>query len=337
MSIKYQDYYNVLGVERGASADVIQRAFRKLARKYHPDVSKEKDAEEKFKQINEAYAVLKDPEKRQRYDALGANWQMGQEFTPPPGWENIRFDFGPRTGGGARDFDFAGDDGFSSFFSAIFGDAHGRGTQFRSGPGPQQGPFGGAAFARNGATHEADVTISLDDAYHGATRRMAFDVVEPGPDGAPRRGRKTFQVKIPPGTTEGSTIRLAGQGGQGMGGGKPGDLLLRVRVAKHPRFRIRERDLLMTLPIAPWEAALGAKVNVETLDGQVTLKVPAGSPSGRQLRLRGKGLPEKSGQGRGDLLVELSIAVPEKLSDEEKGLFEKLAEASRFDPRAEQK
>jgi len=331
VAVKYQDYYKILGVSREASDKDIHKAYRKLARKYHPDVNKESGAEDKFKQINEAYAVLKDPEKRKKYDALGENWQMGQDFTPPPGWENIRFDFGPRDRGG-RGFDFAGGGGFSDFFSAIFGGDFGAGgPRRRAAPGYE--PFQRATHAQRGVHHEAEITIPLTDAYHGASRRMSFETPEPGPDGRPKSTSKTFQVKIPPGIRDGATIRLSGQGGAGVGGGRSGDLLLRVHVADDPRFRLEGDDLVTTLPVAPWEAALGAKVRLATMEGEVTLTVPKGCPGGRQLRLRGKGMSKKGG-GHGDLRVEIRVTVPEKLTKQEQELFEKLREASSFDPRA---
>lgn len=318
--MKFQDYYQVLGVKRDASPEDIQRAYRKLARKYHPDVSKDAGADEKFKQVTEAYEVLKDPENRQKYDSLGANWKAGQEFKPPPGFESIRFDLG----GGGQGFSFGSGGDFSEFFETFFGRRGGGGgfggSPFQGGPGMGSGA---------GQTHKADLTISLEDAYHGATKQVSLQ--------DSRGTTKTYQVKIPAGTTSGSTIRLAGQGGQGMGQGPAGDLLLHITIGPHDRFQVHGHNLHTTVAVSPWEAALGAKVEVRTLDGQVTLTVPAGAQSGQKLRLRGKGLPQRAGNnGRGDLLVHLKTVVPTKLSDREKELFETLAKESKFDPRDQQ-
>jgi curved DNA-binding protein len=328
VAVKYHDYYETLGVPRNASAEDIHRAYRRLARKLHPDVNKAPNAEAKFKQVAEAYEVLKDAEKRKRYDALGADWRDGQEFRPPPGWEGIRFDFGPRTGQPGRDFDFGSGTGFSDFFSMLFGGDPMAGFQ----RGRTHGQDFAEAFGQDGATHEANITITVEDAYHGAVKRLSLASAEPGPDGVARSAERTYQVRIPPGTADGSTIRLAGQGGRATGRGSPGDLLLRVHIAEHPVFRVKGRDLVMTLPVTPWEAALGGRVRVDTLGGQVTLRIPPGSPSGRQLRLAGRGMPDRHG-GRGDLLVEMKIVVPDALSPEEKELFERLSKVSGFRPR----
>ena len=341
MSVKYEDYYEVLGVPRDASQEDIDRAYRKLARKFHPDVNKEPDAEDKFKKVGEAYAVLKDPEKRKKYDALGANWQAGQDFTPPPGWEDVVFQYGGRQGGRqtgqqAGGQGFTGFGGFSDFFDMLFGreGAQGGGPHegyHYAGPGMED-VFASQDWPQPGESHEADITISLAEAYHGAKKSITLSRVEAGPDGQPRRTTKNYDVKIPPGTTEGTRIRLAGQGGAGSGGAAAGDLFLKVHVAKDPRFTVSGRNLRTTLPVTPWEAALGAKVRVATLDGDVTLTVPPGTCSGKKMRLRGKGLPKKGGE-RGDLFVELRIDVPESLSPKEQELFEQLRDASEFDPR----
>ncbi len=326
MDVKFQDYYQTLGVKRDASQEEIKRAYRKLARKHHPDANKDdSEAEGRFKQVGEAYEVLGDPEKRQKYDTLGENWKAGQEFRPPPGWEGMRFESrggaGPG-GSGQGGFSFSSD-GFSDFFETFFGrDGH---AGDRSGHGRP----GGAGFARQraGQTHEASLTITLEDAYGGATKQVSLQ-------GAGGQSAKTFDVKIPPGTTSGSTIRLAGQGGRAGQGGPAGDLLLRVTIAPHQRFTIHGQDLHTVLAISPWEAALGAKVNAPTIDGEVTLTIPPGARSGQRLRLRDKGLPyRKPADKRGDVLIELKIVVPKTLSDEEKDLFEKLAETSKFNPR----
>jgi curved DNA-binding protein len=323
LSIKFQDYYAVLGVARDATREDIQRAYRKLARKSHPDVDKTAGASDRFKHITEAYEVLKDPKKRERYDQLGENWKDGQEFTPPPGWEGFSFggrsarNAGARPGqGGATEFTFGEGGDFSSFFEAMFGGGDPR--TFRS----------RAARPRAGRDIESSIVIPLEDAYAGATRTLSFAADESG------EGARTYDVKIPAGTTHGSTIRLKGQGEPGANHGPPGDLLLHVEIAPHARFTVSGHDLGLVLPIAPWEAVLGARVAIRTLDGgEVLLTVPAGSSSGKKLRMRNMGLPVRHGQ-RGDLLVELGIAVPNAPDEAEKKLYEDLKKASKFDPRA---
>lgn len=322
--MKFQDYYATLGVDRGASRDEIQRAYRKLARKHHPDIDKSPGATQRFAQINEAHEVLEDAEKRKRYDALGSRWKDGEEFQPPPDWQaNGPHAQAPRGSppGGFEGFDFDGPEGFSSFFEAFFGGMGGDmggGTEVRTGrPRP-----------RAGRTFEATLEVDLEDAYSGATRTITLA----SEDGAARS--KSYDVRIPPGTTDGSTIRLRGQGDPGRSGGEAGDLLLHVKLRPHPRFRADGSDLATELRVSPSEAALGGKIDLPLLGGsRVVLTVPPGSSSGKKLRIRGMGLPLRSG-GRGDLIVELSIAVPETLSPEEKSAYEQLARASRFDPRA---
>lgn len=352
MPAKFHDYYQVLGVQRSASADEIQRAYRDLARKYHPDMNKEKGAEERFKEIGEAYEVLKDADKRKRYDALGANWKHGQEFQPPQGWGGGARSGrrgGPGGAGGAGgnvhvDFGEGGAD-FSDFFESLFGGGGARAG--RSGFGGMSGDDfadamrGGAAGgraarhgrsrARPGQTHEAEITIPLRDAFHGATRNITLTSSDD--DGA--SSQKTYDVKIPAGVTDGAVIRLSGQGGPGMGGGEAGDLLLRIQIAPDPRFRFdpaSKHDLITTVPIAPWEAALGGKVHVETLGGDLTMTIPPGSQSGQKLRIRGKGFPRKNADP-GDLFAELKIVVPRTLTPEERTLYEQLRDQSNFDPR----
>lgn len=323
MSVKFQDYYAILGVARDATREEIQRAYRKLARKHHPDIDKSPGATQRFAQIGEAYEVLKDEKKRKRYDALGARWKDGEEFTPPSGWQEFHFEPGadPRAFEG---FDFGGPSGFSSFFEAFFGghgEPFGRATSAHGAAGSRR------RAPRAGRNVEARIEIGLEDAYAGATRTMTFE-----PEGPAGRSR-TYDVKIPPGTTHGSTIRLRGQGGEGFGGGPPGDLLLHVEIRPHPRFTVQDHDLATQLQITPWEAALGAKVRIRTLDGgEAVLAVPPGSSSGKKLRMRGMGLP-RGGTERGDLLVELRIAVPERLSEAERRGFEELSRSSTFDPR----
>jgi curved DNA-binding protein len=291
-------------------------------------MNKSAGAEEKFKEINEAHEVLGDPEKRRRYDALGGSWRAGQDFTPPPGFESA-FNFGAAGGPGVH-FNFGGT-GFSSFFESLFGDLAGRGFRsagggFRGQPGTQD-----SFFAEDGQDIEAPITITVEDAYHGAKKSVVLEM--PGSPGNPPQS-KTFQVRVPPGTTDGKVIRLKGQGQKGPPGGRDGDLLLRVTIAKHPRFRAEGCDVFTTVPISPWEAALGARVRVPTLDETVSLNVPPGSQSGQKLRLRGKGLP-RTEDTRGDMFVEIRIVVPETLSDEERDLLRKLQEVSGFKPRGE--
>lgn len=315
--MQFRDYYEVLGVDRGASAEEVQKAYRKLARKFHPDLNKSKEAEERFKEINEANEVLSDPQKRKRYDALGANWKQGQDFQPPPGWDQD---------GGSFQWRFDGDDvggmeGFSDFFSSIFG-AGGRGSPFGAEAG-FGGQFAGARGAqgarRRGAPpQEAQLEISVEDAFNGASRTLQLQEAS---------GKtRTINVKIPAGTTDGSSIRLAGKNGEG-------DLYLRIKLQPHSRYSVSESELTVQLPIAPWEAALGAKIDLVLPDGTIKLSIPAGSQSGAKLRLRGRGFTLKKG-GRGDVLVELRIVVPITLSEAEKELFEQLAKTSRFSPRS---
>ncbi|HZO87822.1 MAG TPA: DnaJ C-terminal domain-containing protein [Chthonomonadaceae bacterium] len=315
MAVTFQDYYDVLGVSRDATQEQIQAAFRKLARKYHPDVNKAPEAEEKFKQINEAYEVLRDPEKRRKYDALGPNWRAGQEFTPPPGYGYEYRTVSPEEFESA----FGGGD-FSDFFSSLFG---GMGARTRARRGPTR---------VRGEDIEAEITVPLEDVYRGATRTIALRVPERDAQGRVRETTKNYDVRIPPGTPDGALLRLAGQGAPGMNGGEPGDLFIRVHIAPHPNFRVEGRDLVTEVPVTPWEAALGADIPVPTLDGAVQAKLPAGTGSGKRLRLRGQGLPDRSGQ-RGDLYAAIRIEVPRKLSDRERQLFEELRSASDFNPR----
>jgi len=337
MPVKFQDYYETLGVPRTATQEEINKAYRRMARKYHPDVNKEKGAEDQFKKLNEAYEVLKDPDKRKRYDALGANWKAGQDFQPPPGWGG--FDFGQgggpfrqqRAGGRAQQqttFDFGGlgGGGFSDFFETLFG---GRGGGMPSG-GFDFGGMGAGTAARPAQNQEAEITIPLEDAYHGATREIAFQSTESDAQGNVRQVPKTFKVKIPPGISDGGKIRLAGQGGKGING-TAGDLILTVRIAPHAVYRLRGHDLEADVAIAPWEAALGVKAQVPTLDGPVTVSIPHGTSSGRRLRLRGKGLPKRGGE-RGDQYVVVQIAVPKDLTPRERELFEELSKISPFQP-----
>jgi curved DNA-binding protein len=301
MAVEYKDYYEVLGVPRDASQDAIRRAYRRLARKYHPDLNRESDAEERFKEVGEAYEVLSDQDKRDRYDRLGAQWRAREGTSGGGDFE----DFFDRQGfGGGVRVEFRDRD-FSEFFERLFGD----------GAGPRTaGPL-------RGLDHEAVLELSLEDAIAGGRRRLSLQ------DG------RSLEVNIPAGVREGQRIRLADQGAAGRDGGPSGDLYLRVRLKPHRTFRRRGDDLDLELPVAPWEAALGATVPVPTLTGTARVRVPAGSSSGRRLRLRGRGLA-KQGDGHGDLHAIVRITVPKHLSEQERDLFEKLAEVSAFDPRA---
>lgn len=324
MAVKFKDYYAVLGVPRNASADEIKRAYRKLARKYHPDVNKDAEAEDRFKEASEAYEVLGDPENRKKYDELGANWKAGDEFKPPPGWEDVHFEFRQRPGGTDVPFEDLG--GFSDFFETLFG---------MGGGGRGGGGFSGRRpVVRRGVDQEADVTISLEEAYHGAKKQISLQDARLDGQGRVQRETKTYNVNIPAGTTPGSRIRMGGQGGQGEGGGQAGDLYLRVHIAPHPRFRVQGKHVHTDLPLAPWEAALGAKVEVPTPGGPAAVTIPPGTQSGRKLRLRGKGLPGRGGQTAGDVIAETVIRVPERLSDAERKLYEQLRDASRTSPRS---
>jgi curved DNA-binding protein len=332
MAVKFKDYYQILGVSRTATEDEIKKAYRKLARKYHPDVNpQDPTAEDKFKELNEAYEVLSDPEKRKRYDELGPSWKAGADFTPPPGWQRMRME-----PGGFGDLFGRGRGGFSDFFETLFGG-------FR---GPRAGPD----FAMRGADVEADLSLTLEDIYRGATRTLTLQVAERCPEcggtgssngricsmcygaGMVRRP-KSLAVHIPLGVREGSVIRLAGQGEPGTGSAAAGDLYLRVHLMPHSLFAVvADDDLQLELPVAPWEAALGGKVTVPTLNGSVEMTVPPRSQGGQRLRLRGKGVPRQGG-GHGDLYVKLKIVVPPKLTADERELFEKLAATSVFRPR----
>lgn len=309
----YQDYYKTMGVARDATPDAIKRAYRKLARKYHPDVSKEPGAEEKFKAMQEAYEVLKDPEKRAAYDQLGANWRAGQEFRPPPDWGR-QFEFSAAPGEEA---------GFSDFFSSLFGS----GSPF--------GRTGGArGFAAAGQDHVAVVTIGLEEAYRGSTRNIELQSPQVGRDGRVSVQPRTLRVTIPAGVVAGQRIRLAGQGSPGLGGGPAGDLYLEIAFEPHPLFTPDGRDIVLTLPIAPWEAALGAVVPAPTLGGNVDMRIPAGARAGQRLRLKGRGLP---GKPPGDQFVQLKIVTPPADSPRARELYEQMQRELAFDPRAELK
>lgn len=328
MSVTFKDYYEVLGVSRTATPDEIRKSYRKLARQYHPDVNKRPDAEAKFKEIAEANEVLSDPGKRARYDQVGADYREGQEFRPPPGWENVRFEFQgrPESMGGFRPEDLGG---FSDFFESLFG-----GREFRgAGMGGAEGASRSGYLKRRGEDHETAITIDLEDAFHGAHKTLRLQSAELDGDGKLQRRLRSYKVRIPAGTLEGSRIRLGGQGGSGQGGGPAGDLYLRVHIVPHPTFRLTGRDLEVTLPVTPWEAALGAKVPVATLQGKVSLTVPAGTQSGQYFRLRGKGMTGGPHHTPGDLMVKVRMVMPRHFNEKEKSLFEELKKVSTFDPR----
>ena len=322
--MEFRDYYEVIGVARDATQDEIKRTYRKLARKYHPDVSDNSDAEERFKELGEAYAVLKDPEKRAAYDQLGANWKDGQDFRPPPGWDE-GFEF---SGGGTADF---GGDGyashggvggeqFSDFFETLFGQGHGGGYARRR------------ELHIHGQDRHARISVDVRDSYTGATRSITLHAPELTDDGHMVTRDRLLNVKIPKGIRDGQKIRLAGQGGPGMGNGKAGDLFLEVELRPDDRYRVDGDDVYLDLPVTPWEAALGATVTVPLPSGNVDLKIPAGSNQGGKLRLKGKGIPAKQ---PGDLYVVFDVKLPPAHSDEAKALYKKMSEEMPFNPRAD--
>jgi len=311
--VEFKDYYQIMGVKRDATQDEIKRAYRRLARKYHPDVSKERDAEARFKEVGEAYEVLKDPEKRSAYDQLGANWKAGQDFRPPPDWD-AGFEF---HGGGFTEADASQ---FSDFFESLFG----RG--FTGG-----GPRSHGGFHARGEDAHAKVLIDLEDAYQGATRTLTLQHTELGADGRPQVKQRTLNARIPRGVRQGQLIRLAGQGGAGIGQGKSGDLYLEVEFRSHPFYHVEGRDVFLNLPVAPWEAALGATVKAPTPTATVDLKIPAGSAAGRKLRLKGRGIP---GATPGDFYVVLQIALPPAETGSAQAAYRDMEKALHFNPRA---
>jgi len=312
--MEYKDYYRVLDVGRDASQDEIKRAYRKLARKYHPDVSDEPDAEERFKELQEAYEVLKDPEKRAAYDQLGRDWKQGQDFDPPPGWDT-GFEF---SGGG---FTSADASDFSDFFESLFGGVSG---------GFGSASRGGGPAARGGRDHHARIAVDLEDAFHGAERTITLRMPQLDAGGHVVEREHKLNVKIPRGIRPGQQIRLTGQGGNGPDG-RTGDLYLTVEFKPHRLYRVEGKDLFLELPIAPWEAALGATVKVPTPAGAVDMTVPAGSRGGQKLRLKGRGLP---GKPAGDLYAVLRVAVPPADNDRARALYRQMREELDFDPRA---
>jgi curved DNA-binding protein len=311
--MKFKDYYETLGVTRDATADDIKRAYRRLARKYHPDVSKEADAEDRFKEVGEAYEVLKDPEKRAAYDQFGSDWKAGQEFRPPPGWD-VGFEYAGSGPGRGE---------FSDFFETLFG-------RMDSMRGASPGGFRTRSMRTRGEDHHARIQVTLPEAYAGASRTFSLKMPETTADGRVVTRSRNIRVSIPKGVHEGQKIRLTGQGAPGLGGGPAGDLYLEIALQPHPYFTTEGNDVHLTLPVTPWEAALGAKIQVPTLGGNVDLKIPAGSQSGSRLRLKGRGLP---GKMPGDQIVTLRIETPVADTEEKRRLYEKMKQAMPSNPR----
>src|SRR3990167_3890757 len=313
--MQYKDYYSILGVDIKASQDDIKHAYRRLARKYHPDVSKEANAEEQFKNVQEAYEVLKDPEKRTAYDQLGSQWKAGQEFRPPPDWQqaHTRFYTGDENGFAEGDWG-----GFSDFFTNLFGGSGAR-QDFRG-------------FKQRGSDQHAKIQISLEEAFHGAGKTFQMQIPEVDSSGRVHTALRTIKVNIPAGVTSGQQLRLSGQGGPGMGG-PAGDLYLEIDIQTHPRFSLQNKDVFLTLPITPWEAALGAHIKVPTLGGAVDLKLTAGSQAGQKLRLKGRGMPGKPIAG--DQYIILKIETPPAKTDEQRQLYQNMAQMMPFNPRAD--
>lgn len=304
--MQYKDYYQTLGVEKGAAQDEIKKSYRRLARKYHPDVSKEAGAEEKFKALGEAYEVLQDPEKRAAYDQLGSQWQAGQEFRPPPGWD--------------EGFEFSGGDApaFSDFFESLFGHAHagGRGRSY--------------GVDESGRDHHARVSIDLEDAYAGSARQITLQTPYVDQSGHIKTRDRTLSVRIPRGVMPGQHIRLAGQGDPGTGGGRAGDLFLEIQFRPHRLYRAEGRDIHVDVPVAPWELALGAKIRVPTPAGKIEMTVPPSSRPDDKLRLSGRGIPGKT---KGDLYVTLRVVLPPADNEKGKRVYENMKQEMDFDPR----
>lgn len=343
--MEFKDYYAVLGVERDATQDEIKRAYRKLARKYHPDVSKEADADARFKELGEAYEVLKDPEKRLAYDQVGRGQRAGQDFRPPPDWDT-GFEF---RGGGYTQEGYAREDSaaFSDFFESLFGQRRGFGSTGFDSTGFGSTGFGSDGFTRGesdgaryrtrganvrGEDHHAKVAIALEDAYRGATRTLTLQSGEIDEQGRLRSRHRTLKVRIPKGVKQGQRIRLSGQGEPGLGGGPAGDLYLEIEFEPHRRYQVEGRDVTVKLPVAPWEAALGATVTVPMPEGSVEMKIPPDSQSGRRLRLKGRGIP---GQPPGDCYVTLEVVLPSAKRDDVKAAYRQLAAVAGFNPRAD--
>ncbi len=310
--MQYKDYYQILGVDRTAVQADIKKAFRKLARKYHPDVSKEADAEARMKELNEAYAVLSDVEKRAAYDQLGQGYRPGEEFKPPPNWD--------------AGFEYSGADGmnFSDLFSDLFG---------RMGSGGSHAGAGhGHHFNQRGEDHHAKILLELEDAFNGATRQISLRVPKVDTQGRVGLANHTLSVKIPQGVYEGQIMRLAGQGAPGTGNGAAGDLLLELHFNPHPRFRVDGSNLYLKLPVTPWEAALGSQISVDVFGKELRVRIPEGTQSGQQLRVRGKGIPSKT---PGDLLLEIQVVLPPANTEPARKLYETMAQELAFNPRSD--
>ncbi|PCJ86268.1 MAG: cytochrome C biogenesis protein [Thiotrichaceae bacterium] len=337
--MEYKDYYQIMGVERSATQDEIKRAYRKLARKYHPDVSKEADAEQRFKEVGEANEVLKDPEKRAAYDQLGANWKNGQDFNAPPDWDaGFEFGGGDPTGrytggysrGGAQQHGFNEADAsvYSDFFESLFGQNF---QQAGGRPGYQQQ----SGFQSTGSDHHAKILIDLEDAMKGVTRSISLRVPEVDASGHVGTKERVLKINIPKGIKQGQHIRLAGQGNPGMGQEKAGDLYLEIEFNPHSIYRVEGRDVYLDLPVAPWEAALGASIKAPTPGGVVDLKIKPGSANGSKMRLKGRGIPaSSSSNSAGDLYVVLQVALPPASTDDEKAAYVKMQQSFNFNPRA---
>ncbi|MDI5934044.1 DnaJ C-terminal domain-containing protein [Halomonas kalidii] len=308
--MEFKDYYQVLGVAKTATAEEIKKAYRKLARKFHPDVSKEPEAEQRMQELNEAKAVLSDPEKRLAYDQLAQQYRSGQDFQPPPDWD-AGFEFS------GRGFEEADLGEFSDFFANLFGQGGRAGR-------------GGRGYQMRGEDRHAKVFIDLADAFHGATRAITLQVPQLDAQGRVVSREHTLNVRIPKGVKEGQHVRLAGQGSPGLGGGPAGDLYLEIHFTPDSRYRVEGRDVHQTVPVTPWEAALGASIETPTPSGVVKLKVPAGSQAGRRLRLKGRGIP---GPEPGDLYVELEVVLPPADTDKARELYKTMADELAFDPR----
>ncbi|MCP4180403.1 MAG: DnaJ domain-containing protein [bacterium] len=326
MSIKFKDYYETLGVARDTKPADIKKAYRKLARKHHPDINKAKDAEEKFKEISEAYEVLSDTEKRKRYDSLGENWKNGQDFNAPPNGDNYHYEYHGPGSERAYSFDDMGG-GFSDFFESMYGNTAGPDKTYY-----QNSTKAGKVPPIRGQNHEAEIEISLAEAYHGTQTKLKYQTAELNPDGTIKPMLKQFDVRIPTGITEDSRIRLKGKGGQGYNGGQSGDLNLKIHIRKDKQFIINKYNLESDLKITPWEAALGGTISVPTMGKNTSIRLKPGTQSSQKMRIKSKGMPLGKNKGYGDLIVNIEIMVPEKLTAEEKKLFEKLAEVSSFKP-----
>lgn len=322
--MEYKDYYKILGVDKKAKPEDIKHAYRRLARKYHPDVSKEEHAEEKFKDLQEAYEVLKDPEKRTAYDELGSNWKAGQDFRPPPDWHQYA------GGGGARTHTFTSENfgGFSDFFEQLFG---GGGGMHARGFGGGRGHEEFAGFKQRGSDQQAKIKISLEDAYHGTTRTLQLQMPEIGPSGHQELKLRTLKVNIPAGAKSGQQLRLAAQGSPGLGGGPAGDIYLEIEIEPHHLFTLKGSDIYLNLPVTPWEAALGADIKIPTLGGTVGLKLAPSSQAGQKLRLKGRGMPGKPHAG--DQYVIIQIVIPPAKTPADRELYEKMAQSMPFNPR----